>query len=175
MTSTVKGIIRRIAYNPFPASSLNQSSTVVVYLEDDVTKYLIGSIAKGYAEAVLLSKPGDFIEAQLRKSEYRFATGLLVETWINRSFEMEQAALTNVAPEARAPVEAMHGSSSAPADTPSVLHSEVFSGIRYCFTSDSELDRARQVYLRTALDISNFEDELDNSGIKWSIKTPTAS
>lgn len=93
MTTTVKGIIRRIAYNPFPASALDSSSTVIFYLEGDATRYVVGTIAKGFAETVLLSGKGDYIEAQLQKPEYRFATGLRVESWVNRSFEMEQAEL----------------------------------------------------------------------------------
>lgn len=97
MTNILAGKIRRIAYNPFSTNALNPSPTVVFYLEGDSTTYTVGSIAKGFAEAVLLSKPGDEIEAKMRKPEFRFATGLVVTSWVNKTFEAEQASLKQVA------------------------------------------------------------------------------
>lgn len=94
MNIAVKGVIRRIAYNPYPASPLHSNSTVVFYLEGDAKRYVVGTIAKGLAEAILLSAKGDFIEAQLSKPpEARFSNGMRADTWVNLSFESEQAAL----------------------------------------------------------------------------------
>jgi hypothetical protein len=157
MNRTIEGKIRRIVYNPFSANTLNPTPTVVFYMEGDATLYTVGSIRKGLAEAVLLSKPGDEIIAQLEKSEHRFAVGAVVTAWTNKTFDAEQASLASA-----------QAQLSSPAEYVSDMYSNTFHGIVYYFTSDEDVERARTADAQCGLDKGWFEDELDSKGIKWS-------
>jgi hypothetical protein len=168
MATIINGKIRRIAFNPFSSNPLNPSPTVVFYMEGDAEPYVVGSIVKGLAEAVLLSNAGDEVEATLEKSEHRFAVGLVVTAWSNKTFEREQAALAK-GPQQQGAAELP--SQATPAQF-SVLHSETFRGTRFYFTCDADLERAREVETATALDIGSLEDELDSRGLKWSTQAP---
>jgi len=164
MNQIIEGTVRRIGYNPYRGDSFSRSNGVILYLEGESGRYFISDIARDFTEAVILTKPGDAIVAELRKPDDRYASGTMVVKWTNKTFEAEQAALEQGLEEPGA------DQASTPSTRTSVLYSELFHGVMYYFTSAEDLERARQVDMETGLGINPFEDELDSRRIKWSTK-----